>query len=262
MSATPAVHAACALDRVGKSGLLYHLKGKSAEAPCVFMAHYDVVPADEAAWQKPPFEGVIEEGVLWGRGTLDTKGTLNGVMEAAEALLKEGFVPANDWYFAFAGDEEIAGPTAPAIVEELVRRGVKPAMVLDEGGAVVEGVFPGVKEKCAVVGIAEKGMMDVEFTVKSRAATPVRRRPTPRGRVGQGGVRGGKQAFPPQAHQARGRNVPCAGPALHLCVPCDLCQFVVLFAAAGRHLQKGRRRAERHDAHHLRLYQNGGQQRL
>lgn len=163
----PQVHAACTLERIGEKGLLYHWKGRSDAAPSVYMAHYDVVPATEEDWDKPAFEGVIEDGVLWGRGTLDTKGTLLGVMEAAEHLLAEGFVPENDIYFSFAGDEEIAGEGAPAIVDELERRRIRPAMVIDEGGAVVEGVFPGVKQPCALVGIGEKGMMDVELTVKS-----------------------------------------------------------------------------------------------
>ena len=101
----PRVHEACAPERIGKSGLLYTLRGKSSDRPAVFMAHYDVVPANEALWDRPPFEAVIEDGMLWGRGTLDTKTTLCGVMEAAETLLAEGFVPENDLYFAFAGDE-------------------------------------------------------------------------------------------------------------------------------------------------------------
>jgi carboxypeptidase PM20D1 len=159
----PLVHQRATVKELEPRGLLYHVPGESKDHPVVFMSHFDVVAATQDAWQKPAFDGVIEDGVLWGRGTLDTKVTLLGVMQSAETLFEQGFTPKNDLYFSFAGDEEIAGESAPAIVDELERMGVVPALVLDEGGAVVEGVFPGVDEPCALVGIAEKGMLDLEF---------------------------------------------------------------------------------------------------
>ena len=163
----PAVHETCAPVLCGKTGLLYHWKGKSADAPTVLMAHYDVVPVEADKWAHPPFCGEVFDGELWGRGTLDTKITLLGILEAAEALLKQGFVPERDVYFAFGGDEEVNGHGAKDVIAELRRRGVKPGMVLDEGGAVVDGVFPGVKEPIAVVGIGEKGMMNVRLRAAS-----------------------------------------------------------------------------------------------
>ncbi len=163
----PHIFKACSYERVGDSGLLFKWPGKSDAEPTVLMAHYDVVPVNEEHWDKPAFDGIIENGELWGRGTLDTKGTLCGVLEAAENLISQGFAPADDIYFAFAGDEEVAGEGAKSIVAEFKRRGVVPALVVDEGGAVVEGVFPGVSESCALVGIGEKGLMDVEFKVLS-----------------------------------------------------------------------------------------------
>ena len=193
----PLLHERCAPERVGRNGLLFTWKGRTSEAPSVLMAHYDVVPADEANWSSPPFEGLIEDGVLWGRGTLDTKCTLCCALEAAEQLLAESFTPAHDLYFAFSGEEEIAGPSASDIVDELQRRGVEPAFVLDEGGAVVTGVFPGVDAPCALIGTSEKGQMQLFLDMKSegghasapprstiagrlaRAVTRIEKRPAP-----------------------------------------------------------------------------------
>lgn len=148
-------------------GILYCWKGKSAAEPILFMAHYDVVPVDEEYWNVEPFAGIVKEGILYGRGTLDTKGTLCGLLEASEYLMMQGFIPDNDIYFAFGGDEETLSISAPNIVDYLEKQGIFPKMVLDEGGVIVENQFPGVSKKMALIGTAEKGGITLEISVKS-----------------------------------------------------------------------------------------------
>ena len=176
----PKVFEACSFRELPDRGLLFCWPGKRHDAPSVMMAHYDVVSVNESSWDKPPFEGIIEDGVLWGRGTLDTKVTFNGVLSAAESLIAQGFQPENDIYFAFSGGEEVNGKGAVNIVDWFEENHIQPALVVDEGGAVVENVFPGVKAPCGMVGIAEKGMMNVKYTVRSQgghASAPLPKTP-------------------------------------------------------------------------------------
>lgn len=163
----PAVFERCEFMQLPDRALLFKWKGKENGDPAVLMAHYDVVPVDEEFWDVPPFEAIIKDGRIWGRGTLDTKVTFNGIMFAAEHLITEGFIPEKTIYFAFSGGEEINGDGAVKIVDYFEQNHITPSMVVDEGGAVVENVFPGVKAPCAMIGIAEKGMMNVSYTVKS-----------------------------------------------------------------------------------------------
>ena len=163
----PNVFSACEYKQLPDRALLLRWPGKAADAPSVMMSHYDVVPVDEEKWEKPPFSGIIEDGILWGRGTLDTKVTMNAALSAANALIAQGFVPENDVYFAFSGGEEINGMGAVNIVNYFKEQGITPALVVDEGGAVVKDVFPGVKQPSAMIGIAEKGMINVRYSVQS-----------------------------------------------------------------------------------------------
>ncbi len=163
----PEVFRVCDFKQLPDRALLFKWEGKAHNEPSVMMAHYDVVPVEADKWQKPPFDAIIEDGVLWGRGSLDTKVTFNAVLQAANKLISTGFVPEQDMYFAFSGGEETNGEGAQNIVKYFVENGIKPALVVDEGGAVVENVFPGVKTPCGLIGIAEKGMMNLKFTVQS-----------------------------------------------------------------------------------------------
>jgi carboxypeptidase PM20D1 len=180
----PLLHQRLELTRVGTHGLLLHWAGASAERPVVLMAHLDVVPVDDGApWQHPPFGAEIHDGAIWGRGTLDDKGCVVAICEAVETLLEDGCTPAQDVWLSFGCNEEVSGPSAPLAVAELVRRGVRPWFVLDEGGAIASEAFPGVRAPVGVVGVTEKGTTSLELRVQGRGghtSTPARMGPTAR----------------------------------------------------------------------------------
>lgn len=181
----PRVFEACEFTRMPARGLLFKWQGSEPNpdtGASVLMAHYDVVDVDESAWEKPPFEAIIEDGHLWGRGTLDTKATFNAALFAVDTLIGRGFKPKNDVYLAFSGNEEIHGKGAPSIVNYFIQNNIKIGLVLDEGGAVCENVFPGVKRPCGMIGIAEKGMTDLEYRIKTNGGHASS--PKPRSSIG------------------------------------------------------------------------------
>ncbi len=178
----PLVHETLEREQHGSGGhaLLYRWHGRDgAAAPSVLLAHYDVVPATADGWEHPPFAAELTghgaDRLLWSRGTLDDKGAVVAILEAVEGLLADGFTPENDVYLSFGHDEETSGSGARAIVAALQERHVRPAIVVDEGGAVIEKVFPGVHKPIAVVGVSEKGITTVRLAVEQQgghASTP------------------------------------------------------------------------------------------
>ncbi|WP_456697417.1 M20/M25/M40 family metallo-hydrolase [Aeromicrobium sp. P5_D10] len=178
----PLLHEHLESTRIDTHGLLFHWVGTSSARPVVLMAHLDVVPV-EGTWQYPPFSGKIVDGTMWGRGTLDDKGSLVGICAAVERLLHDGFVPAQDIWLSFGCNEEVSGSAATLAVEELRRRSVQPWFVIDEGGAIASEAFPGVAAPIGVIGLTEKGVTSIELRVEGRgghASTPAKMGPTAR----------------------------------------------------------------------------------
>jgi carboxypeptidase PM20D1 len=183
----PKMHAALEHEVVNGHALLYTWLGRDASlAPVLFAAHQDVVPVEpgtEGRWTHPPFDGAVAEGFVWGRGAMDDKGSLVCLFEAAEALAAERFRPKRTVYFAFGSDEEVGGRNgAKGIAQTLSDRGVRLEYVLDEGGAVTEGVVPYVKPPVALIGTAEKGFVTVELLVEMPTGHSAR--PPPQTAVG------------------------------------------------------------------------------
>lgn len=181
--AFPRVHAVLAREIVGGRSLLYTWKGTDPKLqPLLLMGHYDVVPVEpesEANWSHPPFSGAVADGFVWGRGAIDDKASVIGMLEAAELLVAQGFQPRRTILFAFGHDEEIGGAEGAAAIAGLLQsRGVSLEAVIDEGGAILTGLVPGVDRPLAVVGIAEKGILSVELTAEGEgghSSVPPRR---------------------------------------------------------------------------------------
>ncbi|WP_163544690.1 M20/M25/M40 family metallo-hydrolase [Occultella kanbiaonis] len=174
----PLMHARLQLTLLEGTAMLFHWRGASSERPVVLMAHLDVVGVETAdPWRHPAFSAEIADGEIWGRGTLDDKGSLTALCLAVERLLARGVTPTQDIWLSFGNGEEVSGAAASAAVEHLRTAGVRPWFVLDEGGAVAARAFPGVAKPLAVIGVAEKGTTTVELTVAGRgghSSTPAR----------------------------------------------------------------------------------------
>ena len=166
----PLTHKTLTRETVGDLSLLYRWPGRDPKkAPVILMGHIDVVPiapGTEGSWHKPPFEAAIEGDWLYGRGSIDDKSTVIAVLEAVEQLLAEGFTPDRTVILQFGHDEEAGGRAgAKVTVEKLVAEGVKPALVIDEGGAMTSGKALGAGPIVAVVGVGEKGAVSLELSV-------------------------------------------------------------------------------------------------
>ncbi|RIK98086.1 MAG: hypothetical protein DCC74_05750 [Proteobacteria bacterium] len=170
----PAFHAVAKREVIGRHALLYTWDGSDPTAPPVaWLAHQDVVPISpgtEAYWQAAPFDGVVRDGYVWGRGAWDDKGNLFAMLEAVESLARDGFRPKHTLYLAFGDDEEVGGRRgAVEIARTLDARGVRLGYVLDEGLLITEGILKGIDRPVALIGVAEKGFATVALKA---AATP------------------------------------------------------------------------------------------
>ena len=168
----PLLHATLKREIVNERSLVYTWTGRDPSKPgIVLMAHQDVVPVEpgtEANWQQPPFSGAIADGFLWGRGTIDTKGKLLALFEAVEKLLGDGFQPTRTIHLVSGHDEEVGGRDgALAIAKRWEADGTRFEWVLDEGGAIGQGLVPGVAAPAALIGIAEKGYATLSLTASA-----------------------------------------------------------------------------------------------
>ena len=147
---------------------LYKWSGSDTSLePMILASHIDVVPiASLRKWTVHPFTEGVKNDTIYGRGTIDDKFGVIGIMEAVEQLLQAGYQPKRTVYLAFGHDEEVSGHRgAETMVDYLHNKGIKAALVLDEGGSITQRMIPGLDQQAALIGIAEKGYTSLELRV-------------------------------------------------------------------------------------------------
>lgn len=155
------------LEEINKYGLLYSLQGSDTHLkPILFMAHQDVVPVpDPAKWTYPPFSATYDGHYLWGRGSVDCKNNLVGLLSTLESLLEQDFEPRRMIILSFGFDEETGGERGAKYLSQHIERKLGKnslAMVHDEGGMGINILGDVVY---ALPAVAEKGFIDVILTL-------------------------------------------------------------------------------------------------
>ena len=176
----PNIRNACELQEFDGAILLKWKGTDVMKMPVLFMNHHDVVPARAEDWKYPPFEAVVADGKIWGRGVLDDKGGTWAMLRAADELAAEGFVPSRDIYIESNCNEETFGAGSKAIAEWMHSQGIRLEMVFDEGGDIVREPVSGAKGTFAMIGVGEKSVVNLKFTAKStggHASTPEKNTP-------------------------------------------------------------------------------------
>ncbi|MGI9201269.1 MAG: M20 family peptidase [Woeseiaceae bacterium] len=168
----PLVHERAQRTVISDYSLVFHIAGSDPSLkPVLFMGHMDVVPVDAVTleqWTHGPFDGVVEDGVIWGRGALDDKLSVMSFLEATEALLRDGHEPSRSLYLSFGHDEEVGGADgAQQIVKHFQQQNIEFEFVLDEGGLVTEGMLGFVDRPVAIIGVGEKGYVNLRLTVNA-----------------------------------------------------------------------------------------------
>ena len=171
-SSYPLVHQNASRIVVNDYSLVYHLPGTDPLLqPVLFMGHMDVVPVEEitrSEWSYPPFNGTVSDGIIWGRGSVDDKFTVIALMEAMEQLLAENIQPERSIYFSFGHDEEVGGKDGAAqVARYFEEKGITFDYVMDEGGVVTEGLMDDLDQPLAVIGVSEKGYVNLVLTVNA-----------------------------------------------------------------------------------------------
>lgn len=167
----PTVHQKLPRQIFSEFSYVYTWKGKNTTLkPYVIMAHMDVVPVEAVAeknWTVPSFSGTIKGDTIWGRGAVDDKASAISIFEAAEQLLRENFQPERTIYLCFGHDEEIAGKRGAASISAWFKeQKIHPELVLDEGGQVDREHFKELQRPVAVIGVGEKGYVNIDLTVE------------------------------------------------------------------------------------------------
>jgi len=168
--AYPLMHEVLELERIGEYTLLYRWEGSDEDLnPGMMMGHYDVVPVEEGTekeWTYPPYSGEVADGFVWGRGALDDKSGTMSTLEGVEYMLSNGFEPERTMYIAANHDEEGGGYEGAAqVAARLKEEGVELAFLLDEGLPVAEEIIEGIESPLAMIGVAEKGQLNIELDV-------------------------------------------------------------------------------------------------
>ena len=153
--------------------LLFKWEGQDTSLkPILLTGHYDVVPVipgTEDKWKELPFSGKVDSEYIWGRGALDDKSGVIGILEAVTYLMETGFQPSRTLYLSFGHDEEIGGVNGAALVaQHLSDNGIQLEWSLDEGSFLLGGFIPNVDKLVAAINVAEKGSVTMQVVGKAQ----------------------------------------------------------------------------------------------